>query len=384
MKMRSMGRCGLTVSEIGLGCEHLEGKDAGVIREVIDAAMAGGINVLDAFMAEPNVRSNIGAALKGKREKMQIQGHFGAVWQDGQYSRVRDLALNKTFFEDLLTRLQTDYLDFGLIHFVDDQADFDKVFKTDLIDYIMEQKAKGVIRAVGMSSHDPVIAKQAVDTGLIDMLMFSVNPMYDLFPAGTDIGEYFNDKEYMQRSFFDFHPDRVALYKACEAAGVGITVMKTLGAGMLMYKDLSPFGVAFTENQLIHYALTRPAVASVLIGCKTPEQVEKALEYETATDEEKDYSVVLSQTKILSDHKQCMYCNHCHPCPSRIDVASVNRYLDLASVAGDTVPATVRDHYLSLAAHASDCVKCGMCETRCPFGVPVRERMDKAVKVFGK
>jgi predicted aldo/keto reductase-like oxidoreductase len=77
-----------------------------------------------------------------------------------------------------------------------------------------------------------------------------------------------------------------------------------------------------------------------------------------------------------------MYCNHCLPCPAGIDIAYVNRYLDAGRQQGAT--GTIRAHYEALAAHAGDCVSCGACEGRCPFGVPVRERMAEAKALFGQ
>ena len=69
------------------------------------------------------------------------------------------------------------------------------------------------------------------------------------------------------------------------------------------------------------------------------------------------------------------------PCPSGIDIAMVNKLYDLAKMQ-DTVPPTVRAHYEGLSAHAADCIQCGGCETRCPFGVSVIERMSSVVKLF--
>ena len=87
MRYRELGKTGLKVSEIGLGAEWLERHNAEEVKAVIDCCEAQGINILDCWMAEPNVRSNIGAAIAGKRERWIIQGHFGSTWQDGQYVR---------------------------------------------------------------------------------------------------------------------------------------------------------------------------------------------------------------------------------------------------------------------------------------------------------
>ena len=83
MKMRPLGKTGIMVSEIGLGCEHLQGKPYEQIKSVLDAAEERGINAMDTFMSQMEVRRDIGRALKGRRERFIIQGHIGSVWTDG-------------------------------------------------------------------------------------------------------------------------------------------------------------------------------------------------------------------------------------------------------------------------------------------------------------
>ena len=134
--------------------------------------------------------------------------------------------------------------------------------------------------------------------------------------------------------------------------------------------------------QCIHYALTRPAVASIMAGFDAPEQVLEAVSYEEASEEDLDYASVLAKAPRHAYHGQCTYCGHCKPCPSGIDIAMVNKLYDLA-VMQPEVPDSVRSHYQVLEKHASDCIACGGCETRCPFGVPVVERMEQTKTVFG-
>ena len=382
MKYRDLGNTGLRVSEIGLGGEHLQGMAKADVEAVVHAALDAGITTMDAFMSEPEVRTNIGAALKGRREQMVLQGHIGAIWQDGQYARSRDMKLVPTFVQDFLTRLQTDYIDVGMVHFVDTEKDKKAAIENGLFDYAQELKKKGVIRAVGASSHDPVIARQLVEQGLIDVLMFSVNPAYDILPPEAGIDQMFDEKTYSSQSSYTLTPERAALYRACETAGVGITVMKALGGGALLGAQSSPFGVAMTATQCVHYALTRPAVAAVMVGCRTPGEVTQAVAYETATDAEKDYAAALSAAPKFSLTGHCMYCNHCLPCPQHIDVAQVNKYLDLARQAG-AVPESVKAHYLALPTHAGDCIACHSCEGNCPFAVPIVKRMEEAKQLFG-
>lgn len=382
MKYRKLGHTGLKVSEIGLGAEWLERHDTEEVKAVIDCCEEQGINILDCWMSEPNVRSNIGAALEGKRDKWILQGHLGSTWQDGQYERTREIDKVKSAFDDLLTRLGTDYIDLGMIHFVDEPAEFEGIIKgefTDYMEYVRGLKRAGTIRHIGLSTHNPDVARLAALSGEIEMILFSINPAFDLLPATNDINQYF--AETYDEKLGGIAPEREELYRICEQRGVGITVMKAYAGGRLFSAKASPFGVALTPVQCLHYALTRPAVASVMAGCDTPEHVTAAVAYETASEEEKDYASVLASAPHHAYSGQCTYCGHCAPCPAGIDIAMVNKLYDLA-VMQEEVPGTVHAHYTGLSANADDCIACGACEVRCPFGVPVIERMEKAREVL--
>lgn len=384
MQYRILGRTGMKVSEISLGCEHLQGKDYATVKTVIDAALENGINYMDVFMSEPEVRTNIGKALKGRRESVMIQGHIGSCWVDGQYKVSRDINECVEAFEDLLARLETDYIDVGFIHFVDKETDWDNLPDSEMMKYVLSLREKGIIRAIGLSSHNPVTAKKAIDTGLIDVLMFSLNPAYDLVPKDRDMTEVFSEViEGKKQNFSNLtlEPARAELYRACEERGVAITVMKTLAMGTLLSAERSPLGVALTEAQCISYALDRPAVATVVIGMQRVSDIEQALDYYNLSGEEKDSSRVLASLGMFNASGRCMYCNHCLPCPAKIDIAAVNKYLDLVELDGRPAD-SVKQHYISLGNTAKYCIGCGACERRCPFGVGVVKRMKKAVEVF--
>ena len=380
MRYRELGKTGLKVSEIGLGAEWLERHNEEEVRAVIDCCESAGINILDCWMAEPNVRTKIGKAIVGKRERWIIQGHFGSTWQNGQYVRTREMSKVKPAFEDLLARLETDYIDLGMIHFVDEEAEFHRIMEGEFLAYVKEQKEKGVIRHIGMSTHNPKVGKLAALSGEIEMILFSINPAFDLLPATEDINSYF--AEDYEASLGGIHPDRKELYQVCEQTGVGITVMKGYAGGRLFDAKTSPFGTALTPVQCIHYALTRPAVASILAGYDTPEHVREAVAYETASEEEKDYASVLAKAPRHAYFGQCTYCGHCAPCPAGIDIAMVNKLSDLAAMQPE-VPESLKAHYQALSANAADCISCGGCESRCPFGVPVVEKMKKTREMFG-
>lgn len=381
MEYRELGRTGIKVSVIALGCEGFVANEGVLTEQLLNAAEQGGINCIDLYAPQPEMRSRLGKWLRGRRGKFVLQAHLCTVWQEGQYKRTREIGEVKANFEDLLTRLATDYIDIGMIHYVDSLEDWEAVAGGPVMAYAREMQAQGKIRYIGLSSHNPAAAMQAVQSGLIDVLMFSVNPCYDLQPANEDCYALWDGKNY-DRQLVNMDPEREALYETCSRLGVAITVMKAFGGGDLLDEELSPAGKALTVNQCLHYALTRPGVAAVMSGAHTVDELEKCLEYITAADVEKDYAAAFAALPKISWEGHCMYCGHCAPCPQGIDVAAVTKFLNLTK-AQNSVPETVREHYAALRHHAGECVKCGACEKRCPFKVTVIQNMQEAVKVFG-
>ena len=380
MNYRRLGKTGLMVSEVGFGGEWLERHDEAHSVNLIRHAHDEGINIIDCWMPDPKSRSIIGKAIADCRDQWFVQGHIGSTWQDGQYVRSRDMAHVVPAFEDLLSRIGGGYIDLGMIHYIDSEEDWQAAMSGPFIEYVHDLHRRGVIRHIGLSTHNPVMAQRAVKTGFVEMILFSINPAFDMHPASEDLMDLLNGD--FDESLSGIDPQRAELYRLCEENDVGITVMKGFFGGALFEKERSPFDVAFTPVQLSHYALTRPAVASIMCGYDTCEQVDAAVAYETATPDERDYASVIASAPLHSYMGQCTYCGHCQPCPMEIDIAMVNKLYDLAA-RQDSVPESLRAHYLDLPRNASDCVGCQSCEPNCPFGVKIAERMAKAAELFG-
>ena len=382
MIYRPLGKTGLDVSVIGFGGEWMERADQATCTAVTRRCEEHGINLLDCWMSNPDVRTKLGNALAPHRKRWIIQGHVGSVWRNGQYERTRDLALCREAFADLLARLQTDYIDIGMIHYIDTPEEWESVSKGPFYRYMLELKAAGRIRHIGLSTHNPLVAIAAAKSGLVEMMMFSVNPAYDLLPPIDDFMSYYKGDDRYEAKLGGIAPERAELYRLCEERGIGLTVMKAYAGGRLFDAKRSPFGVTLTPVQCLHYALTRPAVASVLPGYSTVKHVDDAVHYCEATAAERDYATVLAKAPRHAYAGQCTYCGHCAPCSMGIDIAMVQKLYDLA-VTQPTVPDSVRQHYLALKRHAGDCSSCKRCEQRCPFHVKISERMRKAAKLFG-
>ena len=370
------------VSEVGYGGEFLGRIPAEEARAITLRAAHLGVNIVDCWMSDPEVRTRLGDAVAEDRDHWIVQGHIGSTWQDGQYVRTRDVEKCKVAFDDLLTRFHTDHVELGMMHYIDDLEELKRCLNGPYRDLVESYKAQGVIGHIGMSTHSATCGSYAVGQGAVEMMLFSINPAYDMQPGAYDINTLTSAAD---AEFSGFDADRLELYRACERADVGLTVMKAFAGGRLLKAESSPFGVGLSTSQCLHYALTRPAVASVLVGYTSVEELEQCVAYEAASEDERDYASVLAGAPRNNASGLCTYCGHCAPCPAGIDIAQVNKFADLALAQvdkGEEVPPTVRGHYLALDHRADECIACGACERRCPFDVPVVGRMERTAEMF--
>lgn len=358
------GEFGEQVSVLGLGLGGIQKCSDEEIEQVISTAIDNGINFFDLCGGGRNVYKPFGRAIAGRREDVYFQLHFGAVYNEkGEYGWSRKLPEIKETFQWELEALGTNYIDFGFLHCIDEDKDFEDLISTGIFDYVKKLKESGVVRHMGFSSHTPSVANRVLDTGLMDLMMFSINPAYDL-EKGDSLG-------------IGSTAERARLFKRCEAEGVGISVMKPFHGGKLLDEKTSPFKTAMTHYQCIQYALDRPGVLAVVPGVRNMADLEVLLGYANASVEERDYSIIGSFTPAAAQGN-CVYCNHCQPCPAGIDVGLVNKYYDLA-LAGDNMAAS---HYEKLGKKASDCTGCGHCDRRCPFHTEQSKRMKGIAKYF--
>lgn len=364
MQYRKLSHGGERISIIGLGTSSIQAAEEMEIEETIHYALEQGINYFDMASAEAKPFVAYGRALASERNKVYYQIHFGADYSTGTYGWTTNLDTIKRSIEWQLKALQTDYIDFGFIHCIDAPADFKKVEKAGVIRYIQELKEQGIVRHIGLSSHTPALANRVMDMGILDMLMFSINPGYDYRKGDYGIGEV---------------NERMSLYRRCEKEGVGISVMKAFGGGQLLDARTSPLGHALTEYQCLQYALDKPGVLTVLPGIRGKADLNRILGFLEATSGEKDYSVIGDFTPQDATGI-CVYCNHCKPCPASLEIGLINKYYDL-SQAGDSL---AHIHYQKLEKKASDCMECGHCNSRCPFHVDQMTRMKTIAEYFGR
>lgn len=350
MEYRYLGRTGFKVSTIGLGMEYLQSNvSRETVVDVVHEAIRHGVNYFDLLASAPDVKDNFGAAFKGHREKIYLAGHLGMAETNGQYRKSRDYEECKALIEDLLKRLDTDYLDVLHLSNIDEEEDYEKVVNENrLYELALKLKQAGRVRAVCLSGHTTQIAEKAIKDGIIDVLMHPVNILWDI-------------------------KGKQDLLHLCKARGVGVVAMKTYAGGAIFTEK-----IPVTTHQCISYTLSQPAVATVVVGVKSVEELHCALSYLDASEEDRDYYSALESVQ-KDTQGLCVYCNHCLPCPSGIDIGRINS-MTVTSQFGLTE--SLLKEYQELGAKASDCSGCSACMSRCPFGVDIMSRMQSAVKAF--
>ena len=352
------------ISVIGMGTSVVGEISADKAAETFTYALDHGINYFDLAGGHASIFPAMGRALQGRRKDAMLQVHFGADYTSGEYGWNLSLDGVKKSVDWQMKNLGIDYIDFGFIHCLDEQSDLETYEKNGVLGLILDLKSQGVVKHIGLSTHAPKLANRVLDMGLIDMMMFSINPMYDFGQGSYSIGS---------------GSERYELYTRCEKEGVGISVMKPFNAGQLLDAKKSPFGRALTPAQCIQYALDRPGVLTVMQGAADIDQLKQNLAYLDADEAARDHSVIGTFTPTETKGK-CVYCKHCHPCPAGLDIGLINKYYDLARL-GDVL---AKEHYLTLNKTAGDCISCGHCNSRCPFAVNQVKRMEEIRAYFGR
>jgi predicted aldo/keto reductase-like oxidoreductase len=370
MEYRRLGRTGLDVSVIGLGTEYLNKQPRETVVAVVREAIERGVNYFDLVFSFPEYLVNLAVAFEGCRDHILLTGHLGSTEKDGQYHKTRSVKKGETFFLDLLSRLGTDYVDVLFLHNFNTMKDYDRVMQPDgQMDLARRLQREGKARFVGISAHSIEVAIKAIESGQIDVLMLPVNLAANAVAGKRDV------------------------LLACAANDVGLVAMKPFAGGKLLSSERTVRVAGYqmggaalklkkatpiTPVQCLSYSLAQVGVCATVPGCKDVEQLSAALAYVDAADEERDFSALLAEFQQYAEG-ECVYCNHCLPCPAVIDIGQIIRMMETAQ---QQMAVDLQNAYGALSARASDCTACGACVERCPFGVDVVAKMARAVELF--
>ena len=251
MKYRVLGRTGLSVGEIGFGCEGMV-EHPEWTEDFIDVMEAHGANCIDLYAPHPDFRDALGKALQGRRDKFVLQAHLCTIWKDGQYKRTRDIEDVKAGFADQLQRLQTDHLEVGMVHYVDSLADWKQILDGDIMKYAVSLKEAGVIASIGHSGATFEEARMAIANGARSMthIFNGMTPFHHRNPGLVGAAMRFRDT-YGEVICDGNHSNVNSLNNLFMAKGRDYTIMIT---DALMVKGL-PVGtkVLFGGNEIELY-----------------------------------------------------------------------------------------------------------------------------------
>ena len=335
MEYRILGKSGLKISRLGLGGIPIQRIDAEGARALIGKLCEAGVSFIDTARGYTVSEEYLGYALSGVRERFVLATKSTARTKEAM---ARDIDVS-------LEKLRTDYIDLYQMHNPSAKELEVATAPGGALEAMLEAKAAGKIGHIGITLHSLELFERAIELDWVETVMFPYNIV-------ETQGE--------------------ALIAKCAEKNIGFICMKPLAGGAI--ED---------SRCALRFVASNPAVTVIIPGMADAEEIKGNVE-------------AVSDTSVLSDEERrriagikellgtnfCRRCNYCAPCTVGISIPAVllfegyySRY-DLKDWA--------MQRYATLNKRASECIGCGVCETRCPYDLPIREMLKKAAMVFDK
>ncbi len=335
MKYVQLGKTGLNISRVGFGGIPIQRITLEEARTLMQAVAAAGINYIDTAKAYTVSESYIGQAIAGMREKFVLATKSMARTKEAMAADI----------QDSLNRLQTDYIDLYQVHNPNMEQLRTVCAPGGALEALLEAKAAGKIRHIGLTAHSAAVFETGLTMDWVETIMFPYNIV-------ETQGE--------------------ALMRRCAEQNVGFIAMKPLAGGALEDAKLA-----------MRFICANPDVTVVIPGMYSPaevaENVAAAEDTDPLTDKEQEQLRTI-RTELGSNF--CRRCNYCAPCTVGISIPSVflfEGYLSRYNLEG-----WARERYATLSVKAGACIGCGVCETRCPYNLPIRQMLKKSAEEFGE
>lgn len=335
MEYRILGKTGLRVSRLGLGGIPIQRIDAEGTKKLVEYLHNAGVNYIDTARGYSVSEEYLGYALEGIRQDFVIATKSMARTKEAMAADI----------EISLKNLRTDYIDLYQIH-NPSPADIEAVQAPGgALEALLEAKSAGKIGHIGITLHPEELLKIAVDLPWAETIMFP----YNLIETQAE-----------------------EMLCVCTERNIGFIDMKPLAGGAIEDAQLA-----------LRYICNNPNVTIVIPGMATVEEAKQNLAAVNASGPLTD----AEQEKVLQIRNSlgtqfCRRCNYCAPCTAGISIYSQFLFEGYYNRYNLKEWATAR--YNAQAKKASDCVECGVCETRCPYNLPIREMLKNVVKVFGE
>jgi len=334
MEQIVLGKTGLKISRMGFGGIPIQRIDKEGTKKLLEKMRDAGVNYIDTARGYTVSEEYLGYALAGMRDKFVLATKSMARTKEAME---KDIATS-------LKNLGTDYIDLYQVH-NPSAADLQTVLAPGgALEALQEAKKAGKIGHIGITLHLQELFRQAVEMDWVETIMFPYNLVET---QGED------------------------LIAVCKQKNIGFICMKPLAGG------------AIDDAQLaLRFVAANPNVGVVIPGMAEERELTQNLEAmeNTAPLTTAELDKIQEIRKFLGTNF-CRRCNYCAPCAAGISIPAV--FMMEGYYTRYNLQQWASDRYHAMDKKASDCVDCGVCETRCPYQLPIREMMKNAKKVFG-
>jgi len=334
MEYVTLGKTGLKISRLGFGGIPIQKVDAATTRKLIIAMVEKGINYIDTARGYTVSECFLGEALEGYRDKFIL----------ATKSMARDKAGMATDIETSLKNLRTDYIDIYQVHNPSVKQLEQVLAPGGALEALLEAKEAGKIGHIGLTGHTIELFEKAVNLPWVETFMFPYNIVER------------QGEEFMRQ---------------CTKNNIGFIVMKPLAGGAIEDANLA-----------LRFLCANPDVSVVIPGMYDLKEIDMNLDaVENISPLTETELKKMDEIRQQLGNNFCRRCNYCQPCTVGINISGIflfQGYLDRYGL-GDWA----KERYNTLPVKASDCTQCGVCESRCPYNLPIREMLKDAAKKFG-
>lgn len=335
MEYRILGKTGLKISRMGFGGIPIQKIDEEGTRKLLHEMMEMGVNYIDSARGYTVSEQYIGYGLEGIRDKF--------VLATKSMSRTKEAMAAD--IETSLGNFRTDYIDLYQVHNPSMEQLDQVIGEGGALEALMEAKAAGKIGHIGLTAHSTAVFERTLGLDWVETIMFPYNIVEQ---QGAE------------------------LIHKCAEKNIGFIDMKPLAGGAIEDATLA-----------LRYVCSNPDVTVVIPGMAEVRELEQNLAACSNTEPLADEELkAMDKVREQLGTDFCRRCNYCAPCTVGINIPSVflfagylQRY-DLADWA--------KDRYSTLKVKASACIGCGKCEPRCPYHLPIREKLKKCAQDMGE
>lgn len=335
MKKALLGSTGMEVSVIGLGGIPIQRVNEKEAISLILECKKQGINFIDTARAYTVSEEYIGKGLKAAgRENFYIATKAMSFDYD---------SMNKSI-EESLNAMDIDYIDLYQIHNVSTKQQLEtSLSESGALKALIEAKKKGIVKHIGITGHIRETLIEAIDNDEFETVQFPFNPVE---PQGTE------------------------LFLKALGKGMGTIAMKPMAGGAFDHPLLS---LKYIMNSNL-ITVSIPGMDSIK---QVAENAQVGINAGQLTEEEHD--TINKEVESLGD-EFCRRCGYCKPCPEGIDIPNIFTFENY--VIRYNMPEYGKLKYSQLSAKADDCVRCRKCERKCPYNLPIVEKLKHAAKTF--